>query len=98
MQAREPLATDGPIMIATARIGIMRIVIVKATSTFILPMPPVAAASSEYCEAAGAVAQTIRVNPLNQRGSNFGVAYVSARGGRIRRQRRLQTLQTLPKG
>jgi hypothetical protein len=35
MQAREPLATDGPIMIATAKIGIMRIVIVKATSTFI---------------------------------------------------------------
>jgi hypothetical protein len=29
MQAREPLATDGPIMIPTARIGIMRIVIVK---------------------------------------------------------------------
>jgi hypothetical protein len=35
MQAGEPLASDGPIMIATARIGIMRIVIAKATSTFI---------------------------------------------------------------
>jgi hypothetical protein len=29
MQAGEPLASDGPIMIATARIGIMRIVIAK---------------------------------------------------------------------
>jgi hypothetical protein len=36
MQAGEPLASDGPIMIATARIGIMRIVIAKATSTFIV--------------------------------------------------------------
>jgi hypothetical protein len=34
MQAGEPLA-DGPIMMATARIGIMRIVTAKATSTFI---------------------------------------------------------------
>jgi hypothetical protein len=36
MQDGEPLASDGPIMIVTARIGIMRIVIVKATSTFIV--------------------------------------------------------------
>jgi hypothetical protein len=35
MQPGEALASDGPIMIATARIGIMRIVIAKATSTFI---------------------------------------------------------------
>jgi hypothetical protein len=35
MQAGEALASDGPIMVATARIGIMRIVIAKATSTFI---------------------------------------------------------------
>ena len=58
MQAGEPLASDGPIMIATARIGIMRIVIVNATLTFILAMSPMSADSSEYCEAAGAVAQT----------------------------------------
>jgi hypothetical protein len=36
MQAGEPLANDAPIMIATARIGIMRIVIAKASSTFIV--------------------------------------------------------------
>jgi hypothetical protein len=35
MQAGEPLASNGPIMIAMARIEIMRIVIAKATSTFI---------------------------------------------------------------
>jgi hypothetical protein len=35
MQAGEALASGGPIMVATARIGIMRIVIAKATSTFI---------------------------------------------------------------
>ena len=36
MQAGEPLASDGPIMIATARIGIMRIVTAKATATCIV--------------------------------------------------------------
>jgi hypothetical protein len=30
MQAGEPLASDGPIMIATARIGIVRFVFAKA--------------------------------------------------------------------
>jgi hypothetical protein len=30
MQAGEPLASDGPIMIETARIGIMRFVFAKA--------------------------------------------------------------------
>jgi hypothetical protein len=35
MQAGEPLASDGPIMMETARIGTMRNVIAKATSTFI---------------------------------------------------------------
>jgi hypothetical protein len=55
MQAGEPLAGDSPTMIATATIGIMRIVVAKATSTFILPTTPMAADSSEYCE--GAVAR-----------------------------------------
>jgi hypothetical protein len=54
MQAGEPLAGDSPIMIATATIGIMRIVVAKATSTFILPNTPMAA-DSEYYE--GAVAR-----------------------------------------
>jgi hypothetical protein len=35
MQPGEALASDCPIMIATARIGIIRIVIAKAASTFI---------------------------------------------------------------
>jgi hypothetical protein len=60
MQAGEPLAGDNPIKIATAAIGIMRIVVAKAPSTFILPNTPMAADSSEYCEGAVARRQMIR--------------------------------------
>jgi hypothetical protein len=45
MQAGEPLASDGPIMIATARIGIMRVVIAITLLEEKRPRPPSAGAN-----------------------------------------------------
>jgi hypothetical protein len=44
MQAGEPLASDGPIMIATARIGIVRFVFAKAAQSSESPLVVMAAA------------------------------------------------------